>query len=501
MSNRLKQRQVGIFCILLLCVTCRAATITVTNTNDSGPGSLREALTDATDGDTITFAVTGTITLTAGGLPIAKSLAIVGPGEEQLSVDGNQALLVFGVFPEKTAAISGLTIRNAEAGIWNFGWLMVSDCTIAANSAVGLSNSGLLTATNCLISGNSGDGFFNNQAILTVSDCVISSNLSSGIFNLNQHSNQQGPFSSGPLGNHLRDVKRIRGQHSGDVTIVNTSITNNSVHGLYNDGGNVTILNSTISGNLEGDDRGGGGISSPSSFENPGGVTIISSTISGNSASTGGGGIFVDNGGLEVINSTISGNSAGIRGGGIVSALGTRIVNSTISGNSAAQTGGGIATFGGVQLSNSTISGNSAGSAGGIYTAPGKFGNMVEISNTIFNAGALGENIVNNGATVISHGYNISSDDGSGLLIGQGDQTNTDPLLGSLQDNGGRTFTHLPLPGSPAIDGGDPSFTPPPLHDQRGSCFHRKFGRRIDVGSVETQPQPRCVTPAPRPSP
>ena len=107
-----------------------------------------------------------------------------------------------------------------------------------------------------------------------------------------------------------------------------------------------------------------------------------------------------------------------------------------------------------MQLTNSTISGNSAGSAGGIYYVQGQYPYTNEISNTIFNAGALGENIVNNGATVTSHGYNLSSDDGGGLLTGPGDQINTDPLLGPLQDNGGPTFTHALLPGSPAIDAG-----------------------------------------------
>jgi hypothetical protein len=86
-------------------------------------------------------------------------------------------------------------------------------------------------------------------------------------------------------------------------------------------------------------------------------------------------------------------------------------------------------------------------------------------------------------------------------LNGPGDQINTDPLLGPLQDNGGPTLTHMLLPGSPAIDAGDPNFTPPPFHDQRGPCFYRVFGRRIDVGSVETQPRPRCVIPRPRPTP
>ena len=64
---------------------------------------MRQALTVANDGDTINFAVTGTITLTSGGLPVNKSLTISGPGKDQLSIDGNQASLVFGIFPDKTA--------------------------------------------------------------------------------------------------------------------------------------------------------------------------------------------------------------------------------------------------------------------------------------------------------------------------------------------------------------------------------------------------------------
>jgi hypothetical protein len=198
----------------------------------------------------------------------------------------------------------------------------------------------------------------------------------------------------------------------------------------------------------------------------PGKLTVINSTITGNFALSYGGGIACGYSGLTIINSTISGNSAGAYGGGIVGgSFGMMIVNSTVSGNSAA-------TCGGV--------------CGG-----------VEIANTILNANASG----NIDGTVTSHGYNISSDDGGGHLNGPGDQINTDPLLGPLQDNGGPTLTHLPMPGSPAIDAGDPSFTRPPYHDQRGACFYRVFGRRIDVGSVETQPRPRCVTPRPRPTP
>ena len=147
--------------IFALGISANANIITVTNTNDSGPGSLRQALRAANDGDTITFAVNGTIALTSGGLPVNKSVTISGPGKDQLSIDGNQALLVFGVFPDKTVTISGLTIRNGQTGIWNEnGTLTVNNCAVSGNSEVGLLNGGVLTVSNCVVSGNS-SGIYN----------------------------------------------------------------------------------------------------------------------------------------------------------------------------------------------------------------------------------------------------------------------------------------------------------------------------------------------------
>ncbi|PYL35769.1 MAG: hypothetical protein DMF38_03945 [Verrucomicrobia bacterium] len=64
-----------------------AATITVTNTNDSGPGSLRQAILNASSGDTINFAPSvTTVTLTSGELVIDKNLTITGPGANRLTV-------------------------------------------------------------------------------------------------------------------------------------------------------------------------------------------------------------------------------------------------------------------------------------------------------------------------------------------------------------------------------------------------------------------------------
>ena len=155
-------------------------------------------------------------------------------------------------------------------------------------------------------------------------------------------------------------------------------------------------------------------------------------------------------------------------------------------------------------VTNSTLSGNSADSGGGIYnnSSPGAI-----LSDTILKTGTSGENIH---GQLFSQGYNLSNDDGNGYLNQSGDQINTDPVLGPLQDNGGPTFTHALLPGSPAIDAGDPNFTPPPLYDQRGPSFDRVVNGRIDIGSFEVQgptptPTPctgRCTpTPRPRPTP
>ena len=462
MGTRIKRIRFALIGILLLCamaMQARAATITVTNTNDSGPGSLRQALGDANDGDAISFAVIGTIRLTTGGLLIARNVTISYPGINQFSVDGNQALFVFGVLPGKTVAISGLTVTNGQFGVWNEqGTLSVSSCMVSGNSAVGLYNhEGTLTVNNSVASLNSAGGLGNDFGVLSVTSCIVSGNGSYG------------------LGNNGFELPPpdIHSSSGAFLTIDNSIISGNSGSGVWNTG-SVTILNSTLTGNsVQGDF--GGGIRS-GSFKAVGSVvTVINSTISGNSAQDGGG-ISNDYGLLSIVNSTISGNSAGGGGGGIGNYAGT------------------------VQIANSTINGNSAGSGGGIYNEADQYGGIVETGNTIFDAGISGENIFNNGGTVTSHGYNLSSDDGGGYLNGPGDQINTDPLLGPLQDNGGPTLTHAPLPGSPAIDAGDPNFTPPPFRDQRGACFHRVF-RRIDVGSVETQPERPCPAPRPRPTP
>jgi hypothetical protein len=106
---------------------------------------------------------------------------------------------------------------------------------------------------------------------------------------------------------------------------------------------------------------------------------------------------------------------------------------------------------------------------------------------------------LNDRGKITSFGYNLSSDNGGGVLTGAGDQINTDPMLGPLQDNGGPTVTHALLAGSPAINAGDPNFTPPPVYDQRGPGFDRVVNGRIDSGAFEAQTTPPRPTPTLRP--
>ena len=424
--------------LCLIALSTQAATITVTNTNDSGAGSLRQAIADAVNGDTINFnsSLNGqTIVLTSGELEVDKSVAISGPGANRLTVNANHASRVFYIASGKDVTIAGLSIINGSApppynrggGIYNdHANLTVSSCTVSGNSAdVGV-----------------GGGIFNDQGTLIVSSSTLSGNST---------------WYGGAISNNWL------GGGSATVTITNSTLSGNSAisagGGIINQDGTVTLSNSTLSGNST-EYRGGG-------IENHATLVISNSTFSGNSASYGGG-IF-NEGTVTITNSTVTGNAVGGysniydgRGGGMWNRHTLTVVNTTFSGNSAVNHGGGIY--------NNDVAGNA----------------ILRIGDTILNAGSSGENLFNEAqGTVTSFGYNLSSDNGGGYLTATGDRINTDPKLGPLQNNGGPTFTHLPASNSPAIDAGDPSVG----MDQRGAGFPRIVNARIDIGAVEVPPR------------
>jgi Chlamydia polymorphic membrane protein (Chlamydia_PMP) repeat len=407
----------------LALATARSAVLTVTNTQDNGAGSLRDTIAAASAGDTIQFDAAlnrQTITLTTAEILIDKRLTINGPGADKLTVQRSTAnsTPAFRIFKiSRDATLSGLTIANGKAP---------SDGN-SPDSGGGLylagEAGGLITIANCVITGNS------------------SQSSGGGIFCLGA--------GFGPSG----------------VSIINSKVSGNSAAyggaayvdgiGFYGYAGSVLrITNSTISGNIA--TSSGGGIC------NVGGLTVSNSTISANSATVdvagGGGGIF-NLGNLTIANSTLSGNSASLGGG--VKNVGYNPLTPGI-----------------LTIANSTITGNSASEGGGLllesYSAQSSRSTIVALNSSANGPDAKGE--------LTSEGFNlIGNNSGATILaVRDSDKIGTaaapiDPLLGPLQNNGGPTFTHGLLLGSPALDKGDSSGS---TVDQRG------FGRRKDVAAL-----------------
>jgi hypothetical protein len=179
-----------------------AATIAVTNTADSGAGSLRAALASAANGDMIdATGVSGTITLTSGELSITNGVSINCPGRANLAIDGNfpnTTNRVFQITNATTVSISGLTITNGNnhdgggGGIQNIqSTLTLSNCSLVGNSAYpggggimscfcGSSGAARLTLINCIISGNSaevGGGIYNYGIVGPTTLIVVGSTI------------------------------------------------------------------------------------------------------------------------------------------------------------------------------------------------------------------------------------------------------------------------------------------------------------------------------------
>jgi hypothetical protein len=278
--------------------------------------------------------------------------------------------------------------------------------------------------------------------------------------------------------------------NSGQATLTNDIFMNNKASqgaGVFNSG-TLTLSDCTIEENTASQ---GGGI------QNGGTMTIADSIVEGNMAGQGGG--ILNSGSLTITGATIAANTVtGVvgQGGGLFNQNTVTLTNDTIADNTASQ-GGGIFTFGGgtVSLISCTIAANTASGAffsggGGIY---GGIGNPVlTLQNTLvaLNQSDSGPDIQ---ATVSSQGHNLIGNATGAAGLVDSDLTGTsdsplNPLLGSLQDNGGPTPTMMPLPGSPAVDAGDPSDASE--WDQRGPGYPRVVDGVIDIGAIEVQPGP-----------
>lgn len=285
----------------------------------------------------------------------------------------------------------------------------------------------------------------------------------------------------------------------GNLTAIDSTIALNTATGtasatggagIYNQGGTVTLQNSTVTGN--GANAKAGGI-----WNGAGGtLTLEESTVRDNTATTDGGGIYND-GQLTLRRSTLTANNTqppflpefpGLGIGGAIFNNDSGVIdmtNSTVVNNQA-HTGSGLHNRGQATLTHSTFGRNQVralGNAVNITAVAGQVnvrGTILTTDNLDPNSASPNGNCARSGGAITSLGYNLTDDN----CLGGATDLNAVIRLGPLQDNGGPTLTRAPLANSPAIDAipaGECTVT----SDQRG--LPRPFGAGCEIGAVEIE--------------
>lgn len=385
---------------LLACTAgAGAATITVDTLADelnaNGNCSLREALqaanaNAAVDGCTAGTAGLDTILLPAGTIPLS------------VTVNVTDAATLRG------AGRASTTIQRGATTAFNGTGVVGATLTLEDLAVVGTINTGGtqdIAITRVDFTGSTGTIVNSLNGSITIADAT----MTGGVNSLN-----------------------------GNIAIANSALTGGGVNSR---GGALSVTDTTVTG---------GGINSSSGMltltrvrilnapstgvnTSTSPITLVDSTVSG----AGNGGVNSGTGVISITRSTISGNGDdGVSSG--TSAV--TIVNSTVSGNGEA----GILGNGTINLNAVTVTGNAEGGLVGSGT--------FTLVNTIVALHAGGEDGDCANAVASAQG-SLDSDNSCGLNAAS-NRPNVNPLLGPLASNGGPTLTHLPQPGSPAIDGG-----------------------------------------------
>ncbi len=414
-----------------------------------------------------------------------------------IHISGNGDMFVTG---------GSVTANSAAAeggGLWNgAGTMTVEDIVFTDNVALGdgadqgggalFNVAGTMIVLNCEFdnnraTGTSGSGgaiLTDVGTTLTVDSCLFTNNTSNragGAIESNAGAGTNmvitdSDFDSNITGDAPGNGGAIHLTGAGDSEIIGGSFTNNEAGreggAIWNGSGEMVIAQASISGNNANgvaENDGGGGV-----FNNGGILVINRSTINNNAALSGdgsGGGIH-NNGGIMDLNfSTVSANQTNRYGGGIYNNGDMSILASTITENVTTFEGGGLAQ----NEANSTITLSST-----------------LVASNEESGGNGSADFVNPQGTYVSDGYNLIGVDEDGIfplkntdIVGTTNNP-VDPVLGALTDNGGPTFTHALICGSPAIEAGDPAITD---NDQRDSLV---FGNTRDIGAFEIQTN--CVS-------
>jgi predicted outer membrane repeat protein len=447
-------------------------------------------------GSTFTHNLTGTIrggvgtifssgSATVSGCTIASNTA---NGEAAIATVPSSSTTVTGCTIESNAGgalgnggsmtAAGCTLRSNSSSysagcIGNAGTMILLDSTLESNTAAGngggIVNSGTLTVDNCRLSANSAlggtGGAVSNTGALTLTGCTVTGNRASlsrtGTGTETAYARGGGIYTTGPL---TLTGCTVSG-NTATLTAGNIAYGNANGGGIYADGAVVTLTDSTVSGNT-----------SVATFT--GGAGLVDAY---------GGGLTCDNGSLTLTGCTVAGNTVTSgndvgQGGGVHGYQSTvTLTNCTIASNTAVcdpgmSFGGGVSDLGGAfTLTSCTISGNAAASAGGTGSGGGLYfdgsAGSFQADNTIVAGNTAATGGPDASGPFSSLGYNlVGITDGSAGWVGS-DQTGTassplDPMLGTLGDHGGLTWTIPLLAGSPALNAGDPGLAG--TADQRG---------------------------------
>jgi hypothetical protein len=481
------QRRFALLAVLLASLACAATasanTVEVTtNLDNPGPGcTLRDALDAQALGngindcdlviadqpDTVTFAPSlsgDTITLTGGSLYVDDDVDVIGPGMDQLSVDGNRMSRVFLVASGRSASISGLTVTGGfpdaaggdavGGGILNQGNLALSDVRVAGNEAE------IIRARDAFAVG----GGIYNEGQLELDNSIVVANTATA--------SDTDP--GGAFGYAIARGAGIASVGGARLTMTDSTIADNVA--TANDDSDGTALAS-------------GGLDAYEDFE------AEHSTFSGNTASANqeGSGVAVASGGISALGgnslielSTVAANLATPTGDGLNTAAGGVLV-------------GGVVSNGTLRIESSTIAlnGPATGSADGANLNVHS-GSAATVSNTIISNPRGGLNCAPFG-DITSDGSNFLYPDGPCYEPQEDTDQNSDPLLatGGLADNGGPTATIALQPFSPAIDAGSAAGVIGAPEDQRGLARPADFpgynnwvgSDGSDVGAFEVQLQ------------
>jgi hypothetical protein len=426
-----------------------ASPVPVTNCNDSGAGSLRDAIDNiAVSGDTIDLTNTGcsTITLTTGSIFITQNdLTLQGPGSTGLVIDGSN---LYSLRHTGTGSLDiyDLTILNgskyldpsynldAKGGcVYSAGTVTVGGAEIKYCSAV---------AANTSYRGMGGAIYAKNGVILSNSAIVLGTSGSSSTDGVGG-----AIFTPGSVLMADSDVVANYASSAGGGIA--------AADGFLSKYSSISYNQSYIAGGMYA----------------LGNITIDNSTIANNQGGTVGGAFLLGSGAtspITLLNSTVSGNSANVAAGVAVMKYASRIANTTIAFNTEANAGD-----------------HKYGA--GLYVGNGT---AASIESSIIANNYLNHSVYGLLADDMGGGTGASLDGSNSLtrfvvspLVAPAGTIYADPMLASLSNNGGLTLTHALLPGSPAIDAGNNDAAV--SYDQRGTGYPRVIGANADIGAFE----------------